>query len=332
MSKEIKKVVSINQSEKSNKASVDSNKQKTIETENLKKKKQEIKSQNKAFIKSALDIAKRTKSKTLFIYVDAVDDSLINDKLPDDIEVVLVTKNPDYSYSGDCPRIKDTIKLPRLKLGRMGIIKITILFSLSAKLVEPNDSIVFLVGRADVPVADTVINLSINEESELLSGHSISEIPMNIDSAVFEQTLNLAIELGSKGKEGKPIGTIFVLGDDERVMQLSKQMIINPFKGYSPDERNILNPMLKETMREFSSLDGAFVLSGNGEVITAGRYLGAATEDSDIPRGLGSRHIAASGITALTNAVAIVISESTGDVRIFKSGKVIMTLDKPNHK
>jgi glutamate synthase (ferredoxin) len=97
-------------------------------------------------------------------------------------------------------------------------------------------------------------------------------------------------------------------------------------------ERNLLNPSLRETIREFSTLDGAFVIAGNGEVITAGRYLGAATEESEIPRGLGSRHIAAAGITALTNAIAIVISESTGDVRIFKGGKVIMSLDKANHK
>ena len=113
-----------------------------------------------------------------------------------------------------------------------------------------------------------------------------------------------------------------------KVMQLSKQMIINPFKGYEPDERNLLNPALKETIREFTSLDGAFVIAGNGEVIAAGRYLGAAMDDSEIPRGLGSRHIAAAGITALTNALAIVISESTGDVRIFRNGSVIMNIEK----
>ncbi|EKD41957.1 MAG: hypothetical protein ACD_73C00422G0001 [uncultured bacterium] len=111
-------------------------------------------------------------------------------------------------------------------------------------------------------------------------------------------------------------------------MQLSRQMIINPFKGYEQEERNLLNPSLRDTLIEFSAIDGAFVISGDGEVITAGRYLGAATDESEIPRGLGARHIAAAGITALTNAVAIVISESTGDVRLFRKGKMIMNIEK----
>jgi DNA integrity scanning protein DisA with diadenylate cyclase activity len=96
------------------------------------------------------------------------------------------------------------------------------------------------------------------------------------------------------------------------------------------EERNILNPSLKDTIFEFASLDGAFVISGEGEVITAGRYLGAASDESESPRGLGARHIAAAGITALTNALAIVISESTGDVRIFRNGRVIMNIEKPS--
>lgn len=297
----------------------------------LKKKRQETMSQNKAFLKAALDITKKTKARCLFVYVDAIDESLITDKIPNDLKLIFVTKNKSYSQSSPHDS-SEIITLPSLKLGRMGIVKIAVILALSAKQVKPNDNIVFMIGKAENECIDTVISLKIDEESELLTGHSIAEIPTHIESTVFEHALNIAIELGNNGKEGKPVGTIFVLGDEERVMQLSKQMIINPFRGYEAEERNLLNPTLRETIREFSTLDGAFVIAGNGEVITAGRYLGAAMEDSDIPRGLGSRHIAAAGITALTNAIAIVISESTGDVRIFKNGKVIMSLDKPNHK
>jgi DNA integrity scanning protein DisA with diadenylate cyclase activity len=75
-------------------------------------------------------------------------------------------------------------------------------------------------------------------------------------------------------------------------------------------------------------MDGAFIISDEGIVLTAGRYLGAAMEESQLPRGLGSRHIAAAGITALTNSIAFVISESSGDVRIFKNGKIIMNIEK----
>lgn len=213
----------------------------------------------------------------------------------------------------------------------MGLVKIAVLLALSAQHVDPAETIVFITGKSDYGLLDTVLCFQLEQEQELLTGQSISQIPETINPSVFQHTLNLAIELAHSGKEGKHIGTIFVLGDEEKVLQLSKQMIINPFKGYDADERNLLNPELKETIREFSSIDGAFVVAGDGEVITAGRYLGAAMEGSDMLRGLGARHIAAAGITALTNAVAIVISESTGDIRIFRDGEVIMEIEKPNH-
>lgn len=293
-----------------------------------KQRAQALKKQNKAMIKSALDIAKKTLAKYVFIYIDAVDDSLVPDKFPEGSHLILISKSKNYTFHGD-QNFKDIITLPKLKLGRMGLIKISVLLAMSTKVIKQDDKVVFLTGKANTGLLDTVMCFQINEESELLTGQSIAEIPEAIQPSVFEHALNLAIELACTGKEGKPVGTIFVLGDEEKVMQLSKQMIINPFKGYDADERNLLNPDLKETIREFSSLDGAFVISGTGEVITAGRYLGAAMEGAEIARGLGSRHIAAAGITALTNAVAIVISESTGDIRIFRNGSSIMEIEKP---
>lgn len=279
-------------------------------------------------IKCALDMVSKTKAKYLFIYIDATDENLLPENFPKDLEVLLVTKSKNYSFPGN-QVFKEIITVPKLKLGRMGLIKVAILLALSAKHAWPDENVVFLTGKAELSVLDTLLCFRLNDESELLTGHSIAQIPDTIAPSVFQQALNIAIELASSGKEGKPVGTIFVLGDEEKVMQLSKQMIINPFKGYDPEERNLLNPSLKETIREFSSLDGSFVVSGSGEVITAGRYLGAAMEGSELQRGLGSRHMAAAGITALTNAVAIVISESTGDIRIFRNGSVIMEIEKP---
>jgi diadenylate cyclase len=84
-----------------------------------------------------------------------------------------------------------------------------------------------------------------------------------------------------------------------------------------------------ETIKEFSAIDGAFILKENGVIITAGRYLSAALESKDFPQGLGSRHIAAAGITAITHAIAIVLSESTGNVTVFKNGKIFVRIEKP---
>jgi len=112
-------------------------------------------------------------------------------------------------------------------------------------------------------------------------------------------------------------------------MQLSQQMIINPFLGYPEEQLNILNPELEETIKEFSAIDGAFIIKENGVLVTAGRHLNAAPDIRDLPSGLGSRHIAAAGITNVTKAAAIVISESSGNVSVFKNGKLFVTIEKP---
>lgn len=288
-----------------------------------------VKAQNRAMIKAAFDAVKGTKARYLFLYIDAVDEDLLPETLPKGLNLILVSKKKDISWAGK-PAIKDILTLPKLRLGRMGMIKVAVILAVSSKLVDPEDTIVFLGGKAEQGILDILLAFQIGKESEILTGTDFTDIPETVKPAVFEHTLNMAIELSNKGREGKPVGTIFVLGDEEKVLQLSKQMIINPFKGYDEEERNLLNPSLRDTIFEFSALDGAFVISGDGEVLTAGRYLGAATDESEIPRGLGARHIAAAGITALTNAMAIVISESTGDVRIFKKGKVIMAIEKPS--
>jgi len=288
-----------------------------------------VKTINKAILKSAVDIARSYKADILFIFVDAMDEVALPETLPKGCQLVAVTKNQHNEMEELQRKLKTVIDIPNINLGRMGLIKLTIALALSQNLIKPDNKIVFLSGNADTQAMDTLILIEMGSESEVITAKNIAGISDSVKPEVFEHLLSLAVELANKGREGKPIGTIFVLGDQDRVMQLSKQMIINPFRGYDEEERNILNPQLKETIREFSAIDGAFIIGDDGTVMTAGRYLGAAYDEDNIPRGLGSRHIAAAGITALTNAVAIVISESTGDVRIFKNGKILMEIEKP---
>lgn len=287
-----------------------------------------MKTLNKAMLKTSSQIARGIRAKAIFLYIDPLNDEEFDLVLPKDCELIVVTKKPHPSEEF-LDKYPKHIVLPKIKLGRIGLIKLAMAYAISTSLVTDGDKIVFLCGTSELATLDTLSVIEIGKESEIVTTKNILGIAESVQPQVFEATLNISIELAIKGREGKPVGTIFVIGDDERVMQLSKQMIINPFKGYEEEERNILNPSLKETIREFAALDGAFVISSEGTVITAGRYLGASADSTEIARGLGSRHLAAAGITALTNAIAIVISESTGDVRIFKNGQTLMEIEKP---
>jgi diadenylate cyclase len=134
--------------------------------------------------------------------------------------------------------------------------------------------------------------------------------------------LSLAIELANQGPEGKPVGTIFTLGDQEKILQLSRQLIMNSLYGYSEEERNILDPNLRQTIREFSATDGAFVVCDNGVVMAARGRLIAALAEGELPWGLGSRPVAGVSMTIATDAMAIALSQSDGAVRIVKQGSI----------
>jgi DNA integrity scanning protein DisA with diadenylate cyclase activity len=80
-------------------------------------------------------------------------------------------------------------------------------------------------------------------------------------------------------------------------------------------------------LKEFSKLDGAFIIGDDGKIESAYRYLEASAAEVEIPKGLGARHMSAAAITAETDATAIVLSESDGLVRAFKRGALIMEID-----
>jgi DNA integrity scanning protein DisA with diadenylate cyclase activity len=144
------------------------------------------------------------------------------------------------------------------------------------------------------------------------------------DPGVIRDVFEVAIELGKKGQKGKPVGALFVVGDAGKVMNKSRPLSYNPFE---KSHVHVGDPIVNVMLKEFSRLDGAFVISDSGKIVSAYRYLEPSAEGVDIPKGLGARHMAAGAITRDTNATAIVLSESDGLVRAFKGGELILELD-----
>ena len=138
----------------------------------------------------------------------------------------------------------------------------------------------------------------------------------------LEPVIELAVEIAREGREGRRIGTLFTFGDAEAVLARSRPLILDPFAGHSDESRNIRNLNLRGTVKELAQLDGAFVVSNGGFVVSACRYLDAMASDVVLPFGLGSRDVAGASISAVTDTVAIVVSESAM-VRVFDKGGLI---------
>lgn len=151
---------------------------------------------------------------------------------------------------------------------------------------------------------------------------NICTLKRGVDSRVLEQTIVLAVEVAREGREGRKIGTLFVIGDEEAVIGSSKPLILDPLAGHPDESKHITDPDLRETLKELAQLDGAFVISDSGTVVSAARYIDTTSDNLDVPLGLGSRHMAAASVSHRTRAVAVVVSESSM-VRLFDDGELI---------
>ena len=289
-----------------------------------------MKHQNRMMIETACSIAKKTHSRGILMYADMIEDyeSLAKMGQEKKVDLILVVKE-EASFQEAQSSFKKVLQIPNIPLGRFNQIKMAIIQALSRGFVQKGEKWVCLSGMPQSKALDSLLILDFGKEFEMLFSSDLPVISEIVKPEVFETLLKLALEISMEGKEGrKPTGAIFVVGRHEEVLKYSHPMLINPFQGYPEEDRNILDHRLKETVKEFSSIDGAFIIREDGVILAAGRHLDASGENIEIPLGLGSRHRAAAGITSLTDALAIVISEETGGVRIFHHGKIFMEIEK----
>jgi diadenylate cyclase len=284
-------------------------------------------SSNTLVMEFAFKYARETEAKAILLYSEVAQDIPWEEYENQECDVIIIARSDD-----EVPQTTKypdkVITLPDVNFTRLSQVKLAITKGISAGFFKKGDKVLCLTGIPKFGYVDSIFIFDVGREFEIMTSDDIADIFEGIQPEVFETVLNIAVELGAQGREGRPVGTIFILGDEEKVFQLSRQMIINPFMGYEEGQRNILDQNLRETIKEFSALDGAFVIRGDGVLLTAGRHLSAALDGKDFPKGLGSRHIAAAGITSVTDAIAIVVSESSGTVRIFKKGKIFVDIEK----
>ena len=143
-----------------------------------------------------------------------------------------------------------------------------------------------------------------------------------VDTRVLKQTVTLAVEIAREGREGRKIGTLFVVGNSDAVLESSRPLILDPLQGHPEEAKHIADPNVRETLKELAQLDGAFVVSDGGVVLSAARYIDAISDNLNLPLGLGSRHMAGASVSHRTNAVSVVVSESSM-VRVFDDGQLV---------
>jgi DNA integrity scanning protein DisA with diadenylate cyclase activity len=291
-----------------------------------------LKTLTRSLVRHAHAIAREVGARVVLLYADVLEhDQDLADLIQDvDFRVILVSRRSGFQAPGDWGELCAIVRVPDITMTRAGQIKVATLVAAAESLIRVGDRIVCLTGIDGSGTIDTIIVLDLGTEIEMFASAAADPLPADVTPTVFERLLTLSSELGLEGREGRPVGTIFVVGDSDRVLSQSHQLVINPFHGYPENERNVLDPRLEETLKEFSAIDGAFVIRGDGVVLSAGRYLAPYSKlEEPLPQGLGTRHEAAAAITMTTEAMALCVSQSTGTISIFKRGRLITELQKP---
>lgn len=186
------------------------------------------------------------------------------------------------------------------------------------------DSRGLVVGVMNLKDTDSLIvyDLSTNKTMKQLI-----ECTEMADTKVIRSVLNISLQIACQGREGKTVGSAFIIGDSDEVLRRSHQLVMNPFEGQTKENCDIVNPKTWETVKSFAQIDGVFVITDIGIIRAAGRYLDINAKDIPVEKGLGGRHASAAAITRDTETIAVTVSESGGIIRVYKDGMEIVKIE-----
>ena len=174
-----------------------------------------MKGVTKTLLSHSHQVAKSAKAQSILICADAFTD-------PEELIELTEGKGTEIKIvraGGPWPKEEDgdlDIDLPSIGLTRMGQVKLAVLVSISRGVLKQNDTIVCVAGLTGSGILDTMVVLDLAKEFEMFNTNPAT-ITEAVDEAVFERVLEIAGRLAREGREGRPVGTTFVLGDSDAV-------------------------------------------------------------------------------------------------------------------
>jgi DNA integrity scanning protein DisA with diadenylate cyclase activity len=171
---------------------------------------------------------------------------------------------------------------------------------------------------------DSLSVIHLGEHLERLTSQDLRKLDTQVPLETLRAVVNLAVEIGREGREGLPVGTLFIVGDTRKVLSMCRPINFNPFRGYSEAERDVRNRDVREQIKDIAQMEGAILIRRDGVAVAACMRVEAPDRGYTLSMGLGTRHAAAAAISRSTKALAIAVSQSSGIVRLFQNGEVVL--------
>lgn len=210
-------------------------------------------------------------------------------------------------------------------------ITLALIEAVANDLLKAGARVVVVYSGFEAETLDSITVVRLGEHLERLTARDLRALETSVPFETLRAVVDVAVEIGREGREGKPVGTLFVIGDVRNVLTRAHTLGFDPFKGYKRKERNVRDPRVREAIKEIAQMDGGFVVNRDGTVEAACQIIDAPAEGLTLPKGLGTRHWAAAAITNVTSALAVAVSQSTGTVRLFQKGEIILRIAPMRH-
>jgi DNA integrity scanning protein DisA with diadenylate cyclase activity len=210
-------------------------------------------------------------------------------------------------------------------------ITLALIEAVANDLLRAGAHVVVVYSGFEAEALDSLTVIRLGEHLERLTARDLRALETSVPFETLKAVVDVGVEIGREGREGKAVGTLIVVGDARNVMARTRQLGFDPFRGYTRKDRNVRDFRVREAIKEIAQLDGAFVVARDGTVEAGCRLIDAPMTGLTLPKGLGTRHWAAAAITDVTKAVAVVISQSNGTVRLFQNGEVILRIAPMRH-
>jgi len=281
----------------------------------------------KVLWETAVKVADAVSAQAVLLLVEGACDWSRLAKLVDPHKVVLAVDSPalltEAQQAGFRGVAVELLSAPLYdRLGQ------ALLEAVADELLAPGATVVALYsGFHPEEAIDSISIIQLEEHLERLSSRELRQLETQVPLDTLKLVVDLAVEIGREGREGQPIGTMFIVGDTRKVLAASRPVGFDPVRGYSRAERNLFDPRVREGIKEIAQLDGAIIVSSEGIVEAACRYVDSSAADITLSKGLGARHWAAAAISRATKAIAITVSKSNGTVRIFQNGEVVLRIE-----
>ncbi len=279
-------------------------------------------------LESASKLAIETEADAMLLLLDGTTDwGRLRESIPPEVRKVIVAadRKDDLDGASDVGLIplvlnkEDSPLLERLQHA--------LLEAVADEILENQCDVIAVYSGFEHQRLDSVSLIRMDERLRRLTSRDLQRLESSVPLNNLKTVIDLAIQIGREGREGKKVGTMFVVGDTRKVLQHCKDAGFDPMRGYQRRNRDLHDPRVREDIKEIAQMDGAFVVSPDAIVEKSRQIIEVMHENLTLQKGLGSRHWAGAAISQKTKAISVVVSQSSGSVRLFQNGELVLRIE-----